>query len=77
MTLRPTPGTRWDPVGLALQGALVGGAAVIAHEVHAILAGDIGSADPFVHVLSEFAGASLGGAALFAGAALIRNRLLD
>jgi hypothetical protein len=67
---------QWDTGGLAFLGALFGVMLVIAHEIHDISLGALHAVDPFAHIMSEFAGAAVGGALLFAAAALIRNWIM-
>jgi hypothetical protein len=63
----------WDTGSLAFMGALSGMMLVIAHEMHDIYFGRFQAADPFSHIMIEFAGATSGGALLFAAVSAIRK----
>jgi hypothetical protein len=65
----------WDTGSLAFIGALAGMLPVIAHEMHDISMGHFHAVDPFSHIMIEFAGATSGGALLFAAVSAIRNRI--
>ena len=67
-------GTEWNARAAALCGAVLGAAAVMAHELRDVLLRDCPAVDPFIHVMTEMAVAVPSGAMLFAGVAKIRNR---
>jgi hypothetical protein len=64
---------RWSTGLLAFWGALFGVLLVVAHEAYDISSSHFHAADPFAHIMSEVAGAALGGALVFAVIAVIHN----
>ena len=68
-------GTEWNARAAALCGAVLGAAAVMAHELRDVLLRDCPAVDPFIHVMTEMAVAVPSGAMLFAGVATMRNRV--
>jgi hypothetical protein len=49
---------------------------VIAHEMYDIALGCFHAVDPFSHIMTEFAGATSGGALLLAAVSAIRNPIV-
>ncbi len=76
MSKKSTKVMEWDLTGAALCGAVFGMVPVFAHEFMAISLNRYHSVDPFAHVLAELAASSSVGAALFAAASEIRNRIV-
>ena len=72
--MRPEPSPERDLTAPACIGVLTGMAAALALEVCDALPGVFQDADPFVYMIAELVVFSAGGAALFIGIALVRER---
>ena len=68
-------GTEWDVTLAAFFGGVLGTVVAVVHQVYVALFGTDLIVDPFVYVMTEMAVLISGGVVLFAGVAMIRNRL--
>jgi len=64
----------WDLESLACIGALLGLLPVSVHQIHSLATGDPHSDDPFLHLMLELVGATLGGALVLCAIGWSRNR---
>jgi len=66
--------SKWDLESLGYVGVLPGALLAVTHQIYAISIGDFHSDYPFLHMMVELIGASLGGSLLFCGIGWIRNQ---
>jgi hypothetical protein len=68
---------RWEPIPLGFLGAFLGAVLTVAHEVYSSLDDITASANPLFNSMAEMFVACLVGGATFAGAALVRNWIVE